>query len=436
MSKRGLDGVVCGHIHHAEIRRIEGRRLPQLRRLGRILHGADRTLGRQHPVYRLAGSRRGWRRRPRRSSRRHEAIDRQRRLVTASQRVVTSLLAPAARAGTAGPPGTGAVARRLPLPALSQLSGNPLAWNLWRLGGLIEAFAPMPCTWPPRGRSAGPRGGWAKRGLDSPRRSIRVFPNTCVTAVRGCRCPGAMPSCAPSIGRAGRCWWSTPRLRDEFCAWRFQHLRLWRKGVDTELFHPAETPAAEERPPVFLYVGRLATEKKNLEAFLDLELPGEKMAGGRRPAAGGAGQRYPQARFLGYRHGRALADAYRAASVLVFPSLTDTYGLVMLEALACGGAGGGLRRAGAAGCIAAGRDRGHARGSWRSLPPGAGAGSPGLRALGAGAVLAGFGGGVPGAAGERPADCAGMARRTAGGARRTQRMTLSRRRSAACCRPG
>ncbi|VDL42156.1 hypothetical protein BANRA_04972 [Pseudomonas aeruginosa] len=67
---------------------------------------------------------------------------------------------------------------------------------------------------------------------------------------------------------------STPRLRDEFCAWRFQHLRLWRKGVDTELFHPAETPAAEERPPVFLYVGRLATEK-NLEAFLDLELPGE-----------------------------------------------------------------------------------------------------------------------------------------------------------------
>ncbi len=133
---------------------------------------------------------------------------------------------------------------------------------------------------------------------------------------------------------------------------------------------------------MFLYVGRLATEK-NLEAFLDLELPGEKWLVGDGPQRAALEQRYPQARFLGYRHGRALADAYRAASVLVFPSLTDTYGLVMLEALACGVPVAAFSRAGAAGCIAAGRDRGHARGSWRSLPPGAGAGSPGLRALGA-----------------------------------------------------
>lgn len=148
-------------------------------------------------------------------------------------------------------------------------------------------------------------------------------------AVLGLCLPARLPSAEP--GGAGE----HPRLRDEFCAWRFQHLRLWRKGVDTELFHPAETPAAEERPPVFLYVGRLATEK-NLEAFLDLELPGEKWLVGDGPQRAALEQRYPQARFLGYRHGRALADAYRAASVLVFPSLTDTYGLVMLEALACG----------------------------------------------------------------------------------------------------
>lgn len=94
--------------------------------------------------------------------------------------------------------------RCLPCPSYPEI---PLAWNLWRLGGLIEAFAPDAvhlATEGPLGWAA--RRWLGKRGLTSPRRSIRVFPNTCVTAVRGCRCPGAMPSCAPSIGRAGRCW--------------------------------------------------------------------------------------------------------------------------------------------------------------------------------------------------------------------------------------
>ncbi|VFT04771.1 glycosyl transferase family protein [Pseudomonas aeruginosa] len=94
--------------------------------------------------------------------------------------------------------------RCLPCPSYPEI---PLAWNLWRLGGLIEAFAPDAVHLATEGRSAGPRGaGWAGAAWTSPRRSIRAFPNTCVTAVRGCRCPGAMPSCAPSIGRAGRCW--------------------------------------------------------------------------------------------------------------------------------------------------------------------------------------------------------------------------------------
>ncbi len=142
------------------------------------------------------------------------------------------------------------------------------------------------------------------------------------------------------------------------------------------------------------------------------------MAGGRRPAAGALEQRYPQARFLGYRHGRALADAYRAASVLVFPSLTDTYGLVMLEALACGVPVAAFAVPGPLDVLQQGvtgvmhEDLGEACRQALAL-------DAGLRALGAGAVLAGFGGGVPGAAGERPTDCAGMARRTAGGVRRT-----------------
>jgi glycosyltransferase involved in cell wall biosynthesis len=87
--------------------------------------------------------------------------------------------------------------------------------------------------------------------------------------------------------------------------------------------------------PIFLYVGRLATEK-NIAAFLALQLPGEKRLVGDGPLRDSLALAYPQAKFLGYLHGQALAQAYSEASVLVFPSLTDTYGLVMLEALACG----------------------------------------------------------------------------------------------------
>ncbi|EPB1508531.1 TPA: glycosyltransferase family 1 protein [Pseudomonas aeruginosa] len=223
--------------------------------------------------------------------------------------------------------------RCLPCPSYPEI---PLAWNLWRLGGLIEAFAPDAvhlATEGPLGWAA--RRWLGKRGLDFTSAIHTRFPEY----LRD-RCPWLPLSWGYAFLRtfhrpSRAVLVSTPRLRDEFCAWRFQHLRLWRKGVDTELFHPAETPPAKERPPVFLYVGRLATEK-NLEAFLDIELPGEKWLVGDGPQRAALEQRYPQARFLGYRHGRALADAYRAASVLVFPSLTDTYGLVMLEALACG----------------------------------------------------------------------------------------------------
>jgi len=125
---------------------------------------------------------------------------------------------------------------------------------------------------------------------------------------------------------------SSERMRGAFADWGVRALELWRKGVDTTQFQVGPGPAVG---PVFLYVGRLAPEK-NLEAFLELELPGLKRVVGDGPLRAELQARYPQVEFLGYRHGEALAETYRTASALVFPSRTDTLGLVMYEALACG----------------------------------------------------------------------------------------------------
>ncbi|HBN8234313.1 TPA: glycosyltransferase family 1 protein [Pseudomonas aeruginosa] len=223
--------------------------------------------------------------------------------------------------------------RCLPCPGYPEI---PLAWNLWRLAALIEAFAPDAvhlATEGPLGWAA--RRWLGRRGMGFTTAIHSRFPEY----VRD-RIPWLPLSWGYAFLRAFHrpseaVLVSTPRLREEFASWRFQRLRLWRKGVDTGLFRPAESPAEDRREPVFLYVGRLAPEK-NLEAFLDLELPGEQWLVGDGPQRAALERRYPRARFLGYRHGEALADAYRTASVLVFPSRTDTYGLVMLEALACG----------------------------------------------------------------------------------------------------
>lgn len=114
------------------------------------------------------------------------------------------------------------------------------------------------------------------------------------------------------------------------------HTRPWSRGVDRTVFHP-EGPklAVAGEGPVLLHVGRVAVEK-NLEAFLALDVPGTKLVVGDGPARGALEARYPRARFLGTLQGEALAAAYRAADVLVFPSRTDTFGLVVIEALACG----------------------------------------------------------------------------------------------------
>jgi glycosyltransferase involved in cell wall biosynthesis len=127
---------------------------------------------------------------------------------------------------------------------------------------------------------------------------------------------------------------ATPALVNELRTRGFHDVVLWPRGVDTSLFHPR---AVDLRlpAPVFLCVGRLAVEK-NLEAFLDLDLPGTKVIVGDGPARAALEQSYPQAVFLGALQGEALAEVYSGADVFVFPSKTDTFGLVLLEALASG----------------------------------------------------------------------------------------------------
>jgi 1,2-diacylglycerol 3-alpha-glucosyltransferase/glucuronosyltransferase len=115
----------------------------------------------------------------------------------------------------------------------------------------------------------------------------------------------------------------------------FAHLVPWTRGVDTALFRPGVAPAVDLPRPVFLFVGRIAAEK-DLPAFLDLDLPGSKLVVGDGALLGHMKRRYPQVHFAGAQHGEELVRYYAAADVLVLPSRTETFGLVVLEALACG----------------------------------------------------------------------------------------------------
>ena len=127
---------------------------------------------------------------------------------------------------------------------------------------------------------------------------------------------------------------ATPALANELRSRGFRNVVLWPRGVDTVLFHPRDVDLGLPRP-VFLCVGRVAVEK-NLEAFLDLDLPGTKVIVGDGPARASLMRNYPQAVFPGAQQGEELAKSYAAADVFVFPSRTDTFGLVLLEALASG----------------------------------------------------------------------------------------------------
>ncbi|MCE5362821.1 glycosyltransferase family 4 protein [Pseudomonas anguilliseptica] len=222
--------------------------------------------------------------------------------------------------------------RALPCPSYPEI---PLVWNLWQVGAAIRGFRPD-CV---HLATEGPLG-WAarrwlsKRGLAFSSAIHTRFPEYVHT-----RWPWIPLRWGYAFLRAFHrpsqaVLVTTERMREEFAGWGFKRLVLWRKGVDTRLFRPAETRPSPANP-VFLYVGRIAPEK-NIEAFLALDLPGQKQVVGDGPQREALEAAYPQVRFLGYQHGQALAEAFQNASVLVFPSRTDTYGLVMLEALACG----------------------------------------------------------------------------------------------------
>ena len=128
---------------------------------------------------------------------------------------------------------------------------------------------------------------------------------------------------------------ATPSLERELAERGFRRLVRWSRGVDTELFRPRTEGLLDLPRPIFLFVGRVAVEK-NVEAFLRLDLPGTKVVVGDGPARPALEADHPDARFLGVLEGEALARAYASADVFVFPSLTDTFGMVLLEALAAG----------------------------------------------------------------------------------------------------
>ena len=127
----------------------------------------------------------------------------------------------------------------------------------------------------------------------------------------------------------------TRSIRDDLDARGFRNLALWSRGVDTDVFRPGPRLPNGWRAPVFMYVGRVAVEK-NLDAFLGLDLPGTKVVVGDGPQRTELQSRHPRAIFTGARHGEDLAAHFRSADVFVFPSRTDTFGLVLLEAMASG----------------------------------------------------------------------------------------------------
>ena len=127
----------------------------------------------------------------------------------------------------------------------------------------------------------------------------------------------------------------TPTVVRDLTDRGFDNVHLWGRGADVDLFAPGAKARIPGEGPVLLYVGRVAVEK-NIAAFLDLSVQGTKVVVGDGPMINDLRARYSSIHFVGAKHGNELASYYNSADVFVFPSRTDTFGLVMLEALACG----------------------------------------------------------------------------------------------------
>jgi glycosyltransferase involved in cell wall biosynthesis len=133
---------------------------------------------------------------------------------------------------------------------------------------------------------------------------------------------------------AARTMVATPTMQRHLESRGFRNLVRWTRGVNVELFKPAPKSFLDLPRPIFMNVGRVAVEK-NIDAFLELDLPGTKVIVGDGPERGRLQSQYPAAVFTGFKYGAELAAYVAAADVFVFPSLTDTFGLVLLEAMSC-----------------------------------------------------------------------------------------------------
>ncbi|MCO8146349.1 glycosyltransferase family 1 protein [Rhodovulum tesquicola] len=226
--------------------------------------------------------------------------------------------------------------------ALPSYPEIPLALPYYRrLAGMIEDFAPDAIHIPVEG----PLGWMARHWCRANRVPFSTAFHTDFPAYVALRSPGALRSAAGAMtvaamrrfhAPAHHVYVATAALEDKLRNWGFDNrfVRLSR-GVDLGLFHPDPPRPETSEPPVLLYVGRLAPEK-NIEAFLALPGPARKVVVGDGPLLPALRQRHPEVDFRGTLTGQTLADAYRAADVFVFPSRTDTFGIVVIEALACG----------------------------------------------------------------------------------------------------
>jgi glycosyltransferase involved in cell wall biosynthesis len=223
--------------------------------------------------------------------------------------------------------------RTLPMPTYPDIRLAVLPAR--KLGRMIEAFAPEQlhiATEGPLGMAAR---GWARRHGAAFTTSFHTkFPEY-VQARTGLP-PGIAYAWLRRFHGAGAGMMvATQSLRDELAARGFKNIRRWTRGVDLSLFRPEPREDFGLPRPIFLYVGRVAVEK-NIRAFLALDLPGSKVVVGGGPQLAELQRDFPSALFTGPRFGAELARSYAGGDVFVFPSLTDTFGLVLLEALACG----------------------------------------------------------------------------------------------------